>query len=426
MFSVHARLRAAGSTLAEHRFVTFAVLVDTIGAGLTLPLTIVYFTLTTDLPLALIGVLSTVGSLLALPIGLLGGVLTDRFGARASMIANNLMSAAGFALYLVAHDPVTVFAAIFLANASERLYWTSWTAYVHDLAEGRPFERWFAFLEATKAAALGAGAVLAAITLAQGQDGLRWLILANIVTSVAAAVVFATQRTGRRSPSTSTPVSPASPEPAPHPSGSLHAFAADRSMRLITLGQFLLGPSMVLPNVAFSVLFVQHWHMPPAVAPVQFAIATGLAAVLQTTVTRRLAGRQRGTIVAVGALLTAAIAVPLVVLPPLEGVGAWAYVVLVAVVLAAADMAMLPAANAVMAEAPHPRIRGRAIGVFQTAASVGMALFPLTLGLLDSPAPWSMWAVTAAVFTGAAWAWRAAVRGLPARVQTAMPTDVDA
>ncbi|WP_220036592.1 hypothetical protein, partial [Curtobacterium sp. MCSS17_006] len=30
---------------------------------------------------------------------------------------------------------------------------------------------------------------------------------------------------------------------------------------------------------------------------------------------------------------------------------------------------------------PHPRIRGRAIGVFQTASSIGMALFPLTLGL---------------------------------------------
>lgn len=141
MLFAPARLRASLSTLRDHRFVTFAVLTDTIGAGLTLPLSIVYFTLTTDVPLALIGVLSTVGSLIALPIGLVGGVLTDRFGAKASMILNNLLSAAGFTLYLVAHDPATVFAAIFLANASERLYWTSWTAYVHDLADGRPFER---------------------------------------------------------------------------------------------------------------------------------------------------------------------------------------------------------------------------------------------------------------------------------------------
>lgn len=421
MFSIRARLRASSATLAEHRFITFAVLVDTIGAGLTLPLTIVYFTLTTDLPLAVIGLLSTAASLLALPIGLLGGALTDRFGARASMIANNLLSAAGFALYLVAHDPVVVFAAIFLANASERLYWTSWTAYVHDLSAGRPFERWFAFLEATKATALGAGAVVAAVTLAGGgPDGLRWLVLANVVTSVAAAVVFATQRTGGVRP-----VESAERDPDEARAGSFRAFASDRSMRLVTLGQFLLGPAMVLPNVALSVLFVERWHMPAAVAPVQFAVATGLAACLQTSVTRWVAGRDRGVLVAVGAALTALTAVPLIVLPPLDGAAAWSFVVAVAVVLAVADMLALPAANAVMAEAPHPRIRGRAIGVFQTAGSVGMALFPALLGLLDTGVPWLLWALTALVFAGAAWAWRAAVAGLPPRVRRATPADAD-
>ncbi|WIB13465.1 hypothetical protein [Curtobacterium sp. MCPF17_052] len=43
-----ARFRAPLASLHEHRFVTSAVLTDTIGAGLTLPLTIVYFTITTD------------------------------------------------------------------------------------------------------------------------------------------------------------------------------------------------------------------------------------------------------------------------------------------------------------------------------------------------------------------------------------------
>lgn len=423
MLFTPARFRASLANLREHRFVTFAVLTDTIGAGLTLPLTIVYFTITTDVPLAVIGVLSTVASLVALPIGLVGGILTDRFGAKASMILNNLLSAAGFTLYVFAHDPVMIFAAIFLANASERLYWTSWTAYVHDLAEDRPFERWFAFLEATKAAALGAGAIIAAITLANGnQAGLRWLLLANVITSVAAAIVFATQRVGNRSPQT---VEPTDTDDV-HYSGSFRAFVADRSMRLITLGQFLIGPAMVLPNVAFSVLFVERWGMSPAVAPVQFAVATGLCALFQTSATRWVAGRQRGTLVALGAILTAATAAPLIVLPPLHGLAAWSYVVAVAVVLAVADMIYLPAANAVMAEAPHPRIRGRAIGVFQTASSIGMALFPLTLGLLDSRTPWLLWLIATCVFVAGAWAWREAVRGLPQRVRVAELTDVDA
>ncbi len=445
LFSAPARLRASLTTLGEHRSVTFAVLVDTIGAGLTLPLTIVYFTLTTDVPLAVIGALSTAASLVALPIGLLGGVLTDRFGAKTSMITNNLMSAAGFALYLVAHDPVTVFAAVFLANASERLYWTAWTAYVHDLADGRPFERWFAFLEATKAAALGAGAVVAAVTLAQGQDGLRWLVLANVVTSGGAAGVCATQAPGgraappaRRAPDATDALVATGPLDATtgrdatdrhdraDARAALRAFAADRSMRLITLGQFLIGPAMVLPNVALSVLFVQQWHLPPAVAPVQFAVTTALCAALQTTVTRAVAGRRRGTLIAAGATLTGLTVLPLVVLPALGGTAAWTYVVLSAVAMAFADMVTMPAMNAVLAEAPHPRIRGRAIGVFQTASSVGMALFPLTLGLLDSPVPWLLWAITTAVFLGAAWSWHAALRGLPERVQRASVADLEA
>ena len=413
MYFTPARMRASLSTLGEHRFVTFAVLTDTIGAGLTLPLSIVYFTLTTDVPLALIGALSTIAALVALPIGLIGGALTDRFGAKVSMILNNLMSAAGFVLYLIAHDPVMIFAAIFLANASERLYWTSWTAYVHDLAEGRPFERWFAFLEATKSAALGVGAIAAAIVLVQGHNGLRWLILANVVTSVAAAIVFASQRTGRRS-SVAAPDSPSTAG-----DGTLREFRLNRSMRLITLGQFLIGPAMVLPNIALSVLFVERWHMAPAVASVQFAIATGVSAFLQTTVTKRVAGRRRGSLIAAGAILTALTITPLIFLPTLHGALAWCYVALTAILLSIASMIYLPATNAVMAEAPDPRIRGRAIGVFQTASSIGMALFPLTLGLLDSRAPWALWLITAIVLIGAAWAWRTALHGLSTRVQTA-------
>lgn len=64
--------------------------------------------------------------------------------------------------------------------------------------------------------------------------------------------------------------------------------------------------------------------------------------------------------------------------------------------------------------------------MFQTASSIGMALFPLTLGLLDSRTPWLLWLIATCVFVAAAWAWREAVQGLPERVQVAGLTDVDA
>ncbi|MBK0296195.1 hypothetical protein IAE22_28680, partial [Bacillus sp. S34] len=42
--------------------------------------------------------------------------------------------------------------------------------------------------------------------------------------------------------------------------------------------------------------------------------------------------------------------------------------------------------------------RADTIGVFQTASSVGMALFPLSLALLDTEVPWVLWLLTALVF----------------------------
>ncbi len=105
------------------------------------------------------------------------------------------------------------------------------------------------------------------------------------------------------------------------------------------------------------------------------------------------------------AILTAATAAPLIILPPLHGLAAWSYVVAVAVVLAVADMIYLPAANAVMAEALRTReFAVEQFGVFQTASSIGMALFPLTLGLLDSRTPWLLWLIATCVFVAAAWA----------------------
>jgi MFS family permease len=184
-FSTHINARFSGP--AEHRNVFIAVFVDTVGTGLVLPLSLVYFTLPTNLPLVQIGTLSAPATLISLPTGLVGGAITDRFGAKPSMVSSNLLSAFAYLLFLTAHGPASVFLAIFVAATSDRMYWVSWPAYVHQLCAGRPFERWFSFLEAMKMGVMGVGAIASAIVLAVAvASGLKWLILANIITSVIA------------------------------------------------------------------------------------------------------------------------------------------------------------------------------------------------------------------------------------------------
>ena len=57
-----------------------------------------------------------------------------------------------------------------------------------------------------------------------------------------------------------------------------------------------------------------------------------------------------------------------------------------------------PAVNAIMAETPAPLMRGRTVGVFQTAGAVGAALFPAAVGLENSVWSTYFWAGLACVF----------------------------
>jgi MFS family permease len=408
-FPHSSRTQSRFAVLTENRRISVAVFVDTVGAGLLLPLSLVYFTLTTGLGLPAIGLIAASATVVALPAGLVGGAITDRFGAKASMVTNNLISAVGYTLFLFVHEPVGVFVAILLTAASERLYWASWMAYVHQLAAGRSFERWFSFLEAMKMGAMGLGAIISALVLAaDAVTGLRWLVLANVISSVVAATIFSGQKL-----------------PASAASSPATVIAGRRGVRLwgdvfrgrgsvaLTIGQFLLGPIMVLPNVALSVLFISIWHLPTAVAPAMFATNTVLVAALQAPLTGAMVRISRTVRIWIAVLLVVACTLPLAFVPALGGTAGWLYVFGTGIVLALADILYLPPTNAIMVEAPAPHLRGRAVSVFQTAFALSMALYPATIGLLHSRTPWLLWAMTAAAAAGGALCYSIAVRQLP-------------
>lgn len=71
---------------------------DALGTGMVMPLSLLYFTLQTDVPLAQIGFAASAASIIAIPIGLAGGWLLDKFGSRSALITNNLLAAVGYVL----------------------------------------------------------------------------------------------------------------------------------------------------------------------------------------------------------------------------------------------------------------------------------------------------------------------------------------
>lgn len=402
------RAAEAFSELRKTGRVSTAVFTDTIGVGLIAPISLLYFTLTTDISIGSLGVALTLATLASLPIGLLGGWVVDRFGVKAAMVSNNLVSGIGFILYLFAQEPIGVFFALFVVASSERVYWASWSSYVESLSDGRPFERWFAFLEAVKAGAMGIGALVGAVILAPGGIlAANVVVILNVATCFFSAVLFATQPIVQSKPS-------ADALEEPELLGALRGFTEvvrDPKSLSVAAGALLLSPIMLLPNAAISIVLVQQWQMPASVASVLFALNLGVVALLQTTITHMIRYRSRSGVIWISAGLIVVVVAPLTFLNDPSVPVAWTYVVVAGLILGFVDTLYLPATNALMVQIPPEARRGRSVAVSQTAAAIGMALFPLLLVLLSGQFAWVMWVVTAtAVVCGAAF-YSLSVRG---------------
>jgi hypothetical protein len=88
-----------------------ALVVDSVGNGLLMPLPLVYFTRLTDIPLSLLGVLLSVATLATLPLPVWVGTLVDRLGALPQVVGAHLLQAAGYLGYAWAHRPVGILVA---------------------------------------------------------------------------------------------------------------------------------------------------------------------------------------------------------------------------------------------------------------------------------------------------------------------------
>lgn len=88
-------------------------------------LSVLYLALLTNLPLAEIGLATATGALIALPLGVMGGWICDRFSSKFGMVMNNVLAAAGFCIYLIADNFAFVLSAVLLVSIGGRIYWAA-------------------------------------------------------------------------------------------------------------------------------------------------------------------------------------------------------------------------------------------------------------------------------------------------------------
>ena len=386
-----------------------ALLVDTLGTGMWLPIGLIFFTRAQHIPLAQVGPALTIGGLVGLLIGPVGGTLVDRWGPARLVLLSTAARVVVFALYpaVGAAWQVAVLAALF--SACDRLFWTANTPMAAQFTEnlsseaavqvprglppqsrrpgqGRALDRTISTQNVVRIVGLGAGAGLSGL-LAGNLAGLHWLAYLNAASYLVASVVIVASVRLRRQATSAT-----------ERTVGWRDVLADRPFMLFCGIQVLYALSalslvVILPVVALSTFGGPAWL--PGVSILLGNVALALAQKPAIRLVGRTS-RLRGLVLA-----SATFAVTFVLLAFGTYVGrGW----VVPLVLAASAFGVVgealfgPLMVAAANDAAPPSLEGRYSALFQTAWGLATVLAPAlftSLLVVGNEALWSVLAVLA-------------------------------
>ncbi len=382
--------RLGWPALGDHRRFVTAIAIDAVGSGVFMPVSVLYFLVTTDLGLVRVGAALSLAALVALPAGpLLGGVV-DRFGAKTVLLVGNAFQGVGFLAYLVTESFAAVVLWTVVVTLGRTAFWGSYGNIVAAISRPGERERWFGFLSALRNVGFALGGLAAGLAITLGTPtAYAAVVVANAVSyAVAFALLLsvpATAAGGHR------------PEP-----GSWGTVLRDRPYRLLVTGQLAYALAMMVLNVAMPVYATTVLGLPGWVTGAVFTLNTVLVGVGQGLVVRAMTGARRWRVLLL-AHLTFALSYALLLLAGALPV-AFAVVALLlgSVVYTAGELLGGPVHGALSAEAAPEHLRGRYLSLVQLAWNVAGAVAPVSFAWLLERGVWPIWAVLGVVAVGGA------------------------
>ena len=375
-----------------------ALVVDSLGNGLFLPLSLIFFLALSDVPLTLLGALLTAATAITLPVPIWAGALADRFGALPVVVAAQVVQAVGFIAYAHVAGAVSVFAAAGLVAVGVRLFWsaifTALADYAQNSAGTWALDTWYSVSNGARTAGLAAGGLVTGVVLADGRAG------TYIAVAYAAAICFAAAAgliaAFVRIPHTAQPVEPDQADEAGG-AGGYRVVLRDRAFvalvgvnTIFALASILLG--LALPTVVKEVLDGPGWLTAAVLAGNALAIAA-----LAAPVGARLPRYRRTRVLAAAAGLWCAWALGMAALGSAPRAGVAVALVAVTVAFTAAELIHAPASTALAAAVAPARLRGRYLATFQYSFTIASLIAPVFFTTLFAAAPAAPWLVLAAL-----------------------------
>jgi MFS family permease len=376
------------------RLYLFSALIDTIGGGMWMPVTLIFFIDAKGFSATEVGVAVTIGGIVGLLAGPLGGSLVDKRGPAPMIVISNLLCASVFLLntFVSAVWQISVLSALFAA--SDRLFWTANAPLLERMVpEGRKLDRALGSQGVLRIIGLGAGAGLSGLFIGNIQ-GLYTIAYANSVSYVLAAAItlYAVRLAGVLHAPAAAP--PDDPDEAPQAWGKV---LSDRPYLMLCLAQVQFGLAarsfiVILPVVAIHNLGGPSW-LPGA----SIVVSNALLAVIQSPVVRWSERRSRLLVLNIAAVV---FCVSFLLLAPAEALGSdWAIPIVIAVALltAVAEAGFGPLLIAAANQAAPEGFKGRYSATLQTSWGVANVLAPALFTALLALGNFVLWLAMAVI-----------------------------
>jgi MFS family permease len=398
----------------NQRLVLLASLVNALGTGLFLPISVIYLNRIVGLPATRVGLGLTIAGLVAVVAGPCAGPLLDRFDARAVVVGCFAASALGFAAYLAVGSFSAFLAVAVVIQFAARMGRPAGKVLALRVASGRDRVIALAWQRTLTNLGYGVGGLLAGLALLfPGRTPFNVLLGGNAVSYVVASVLIL------RLPALRPPAAPpAAPAAGRAGQGAYRQLARDR----VYLG---LAGLDVLVSFHDSVLLVAmplwvslHTTAPLSMPGFLFALNTLLVVLLQVRVTQRFispSGITRG-------YRTAAIGFVVAITCFALSSGATRVLSVVLLVLAVStltlgEMEATAGEQFLSTELAPERFQGSYLGIYNSAMSVQQGIGPVLVTAMLAGLGRAGWAVIALILVaGSAGTLWLASRHVPGRL----------
>jgi len=376
------------------RYVVAAV-VDALGSGLFLPLSLLYFTAVAHLPLSAVGLTLTATTFATLPLTPLAGILVDAIGSRRVTLISQFLQAGGFLGYLFVINIPTLALTSLLVTAGTRMFYAANAVLVAEIAVPDERDRWYGFVNALRNAGSSIGGVIAGGVIVGGSGtGYQALVAGNALSFVVSGILLLRLRTGS--------------DLARHAvkkaqRGGFGVVLRDIPFLGYVLVNFAMALSSMIATIAFPVYLLEALHAPRWMIG-GIGVGTTILILGGQTLAVRLTEGHRRTRVLLVANVIRSIGYLLYALAPLVPRHLLVPNLFIAsTVSTVGGMLQLPVASALAAEAGPVALRGRYLGVFEFSYGIAAALAPglfAALYALGMVIPWEVLAGLTAATIG--------------------------